>query len=304
MKTIILHSNGKNDIQELIWEKPDITDNQIEVMTVYSGICRSDIGVYGGFEKPMPVGMFGHEGLGVVNKIGKNITDVKVGDFVATISDPSYGYSYNATYGQYVKVPELTPKYIVQPTACAMNIINKTLAYSYGRLSGPILLLGTGFMSIIIAQYCLQKGIELVVCGNSNKEIWAEMGILLRDINQLSGKYGAVIDLSSKASNFYLLPKLADVEATICYAATPFTPVTTNFFENCWNCHTFIMPSPRSLDFHQVMKKTVSLIEEGIISPEQLWSQEYSRSYGYKDAFEDGLKRIPGYVRGFFTFRG
>jgi D-arabinose 1-dehydrogenase-like Zn-dependent alcohol dehydrogenase len=312
MKTI--HSFGANSIFEDDWVKPEINHLQIEVKTMMAGICRSDIGVYGGFEKAMPRGMFGHEGLGIVTKVGKFVHSVKEGDFVATISDPAYAEYYNATIGEFVKVPEIAPKYIIQPTACAINIINKTLSYKAVNIKNktlsykakfqdsPILLLGSGFMSIIIGQWMSYIGQPLEVCGNNNKEIWSDMGYELKDINNLGKKYDTVIDLTSKAQNFYRFKDLVNIEGLICYAATPFEPVTTNFFDLCWNCNTIIMPSPRNIDFEDSMIQAVQLIEKGIIKPDILWTHAYKRSE-YKKAFEDGLGRIPGYFRGYFDFR-
>ncbi len=305
MEIKLMHSYGSKDINNYFLDKPEPTDNQIEVETKMTGICRSDIAAYNGWENAMPLGMFGHEGIGIVSKIGKNIKDVEVGDYVATWSDPAYGKYYNANSNQYVKIPEISSKYIMQPVASAINIFDKTLKYMefLNYIGEPILLIGTGFMSLVIAQ--LYDNIH--VLGNSNKSKWEEIKIKtyssFKELPQT--KYKVIIDLSSKADNYYKISEeLGEVEALITYASTPFTPVTTNFFNNNWNCHTFIMPSPRNKDFNSIMKLGVDYIIENKLKTDFLWSESY-KAFDLDDmkkAFEDGSIRNDKYLRGYFIF--
>jgi D-arabinose 1-dehydrogenase-like Zn-dependent alcohol dehydrogenase len=313
MKIKTLHSFEANSIEEIIWDAPEMTDDQIKIKTLFCGVCRSDIGSYARWED-MPyggkVGGFGHEGLGEVVAVGSNVTGVKVGDFVSTWSDPAYAEYYYAKQNEFVVVPEASHKYILQPVACAMNILHKTQLFmnSMGYMNEPILLLGSGYMSIIIGQYCKSNDIDLRVVGGSNKDIWKSMGFNLYSIDEVrnSGKrFKVIIDLTSKADMYHVISKdLADIEALICYAATPEKEVHTNFFENCWNCHTLIMPSPRNLDFNEVMEWTRDLIEHGVLNPEMLWSQGYDRNdmNQVKQAFEDGKNRPAAYLRGYLFY--
>jgi len=58
---------------------------------------------------PLPVNMHGHEGLGLVTKVGANISDVKAGDYVATRGEPAYADYYNVRALEYVQVPAADP---------------------------------------------------------------------------------------------------------------------------------------------------------------------------------------------------
>lgn len=316
METKTLYSPSANEIKEITWDRPEMADDQIEIKTLFCGVCRSDIGSYARWEE-MPPGSterdpkFGHEGVGVVTKVGANVTGVKEGDYVSTWSDPAYSDYYYAKRNEFVVVPEASHKYILQPVACAMNIFHKTQLFmnSMGYQNEPILLLGTGFMSIVIGQYCANNNINLTVVGNSNKEIWNSMGYSLHSVNDIINndyKYKVIIDLTSKAEMFDIITKqIAALEALICYAATPSKPVTTNFFDNCWNCHTLIMPSPRNNDFNEVMAWTRDVITYGILDVDKLWSKEYNRNdmNEVKQAFEDGKVRIKGYLRGYLSWK-
>ena len=57
-------------------------DNEILVRVVATGVCHTDIVVRDGLlPTPQPV-VLGHEGAGIVEQVGKNVTKVKVGDHV------------------------------------------------------------------------------------------------------------------------------------------------------------------------------------------------------------------------------
>lgn len=320
MKVKTLHSFSKGDISETDWDMPEMREDQIMIETKLCGICRSDIMSFSRQENmpyvndngPGIVGRYGHEGLGKVIKVGKLLKDVvKEGQIVSTWSDPAYADCYYANEKEFTIVPEISHKYILQPVACAINIISKTLSFSYKMYyddTPEILLLGTGFMSIIIGQYAAHYGIKLTVVGSSNKNEWDKLGLPLHSIDEIrkeKKKYKVVIDLTSKAENFHIITKeFLEMEGLFCYASTPSSPVTTNFFENCWNCNTIIMPSPRNKDFKEMMDFTCRLIQEGILTTDFIWSKGYNRRdmNEVKQAFDDGLHRNSTYIRGYLNF--
>lgn len=319
-----LHSYSKDTIGEYDWFKPEPKYDEIEVQPAFAGVCRSDIGSYARWEN-MPytdaenpngrLGGFGHECVGTVTKIGSKVTNVKVGDYVATWGDPAYALYYNVKATDIAIVPSLDYKYILQPVACAINIAMKTLDMrnkldyngSVENKNGDVLLIGTGFMSIIIGQYFNWRGVPYVVVGSSNKEEWEKLGknvIPIENMMRARRKFSTCIDLSSKAATWNKFPELIHPEGLICYAATPSEPITTNFFEACWNCFNFIMPSPRNLNFNEVMQATADLVTKNIIDPSFIWTKGYDRHdmNSVKEAFEDGKNRKSGYVRGYLKF--
>lgn len=323
IKTRTIHCFGKNDIREVIWDRPEMSDDQIECKILFCGQCRSDIGNFMAAER-MPysdgnnpdgkIGTWGHEGLSIVTRKGRNIKNVPIGAFVATWSDPAYADYYYAKENEFVIVPEASPKYILQPVASAVNIAEKTMdmlrniSQDGSEISPrtPILLLGSGFMSFVVFQILKKYQYELVVCGSSHKSIWKDkFGIELQNVDaQEENSFGCVIDLTSKSENFDKIIKICKNEGLICYASTPYSPVTTNFFETCWKCHTWIFPSPRNSDFNEIMAKTRDYIMEGFLDTEWMWSKGYDRENmdEVRQGFIDGVERKGDYIRGYIKW--
>ena len=77
------------EIVDLVLSEPG--DDEIEVAIVASGICHSDLSVQRGVVGvPLPV-IPGHEGAGIVTRIGPGVTSVREGDHVVLSWVPSCG---------------------------------------------------------------------------------------------------------------------------------------------------------------------------------------------------------------------
>jgi D-arabinose 1-dehydrogenase-like Zn-dependent alcohol dehydrogenase len=111
---------------------------------------------------PLPLNMQGHEGLGKVIRRGSDVKDVDIGDFVATRGEPAYADVYNVRKNEYVKVPEASPEYILEPVACGINVIQQPIREIAER-SGPskrLLILGSGFLAWVAYNTILLNHID------------------------------------------------------------------------------------------------------------------------------------------------
>ena len=301
--TRLFYTTGKQDIIEEEWDKPEPQAHEIEVKSIFTGVCRSDIDMYCGSFQMLPKTIQGHESLGVVTKVHKLVTEltgVREGDYVATRGEPAFADYYNCPVKAFVKVPEADPKYIIEPIACGLNI-----ARSLGRPDPDVdvLLLGSGFLATVVYTM-LNKYFDnhIIVVGNANKEFWERQKnatlVQLKDVK--NKKFSYVIDLSDKPE--YLDLDLYQERATIVLAAEKHPAAVTTFSQFLWNAVDVKFPSPRNSTFYDSMLVAETLIRNGDLDTSSLWTKEYNRETEVKLAFSEGLARPAGYSRGYIKW--
>lgn len=295
MKVKLLATDGTGSFTEQDWDKPEITDDDIEVRAVMTGVCRSDIDMMTGGFGPLPIEMSGHEGVGQVTRVGANVIDVKIGDYVATRGEPAYADYYNVRKDEFVVIPSPDPKYIIEPVACGINLIRQAQREIEKR-SGDILILGSGFLAWVAYNTLKLDKFEnkVDVVGRSNKDIWND--VLLQSIPDK--KYDIIIDLSS-GTDIFDKDILAN-QALIIFGAQK--QVTTDFSNLLWKACTMIFPSPRNPEFIWVMKRAAYWIESGQLDVDKFWTKCYNRNIEWQQAFADGADRPSGYSRGYIKW--
>jgi S-(hydroxymethyl)glutathione dehydrogenase/alcohol dehydrogenase len=85
-------------IEELEWDDPG--DDEVGVRVTTCGVCHSDYHTVNGNEPvEFPI-LTGHEGTGIVEKVGRNVTRIKEGDHVVMSWMPSCGHCPSCVSGQ------------------------------------------------------------------------------------------------------------------------------------------------------------------------------------------------------------
>lgn len=297
MQVKLLQTTGTGEFTEVSWFKPDITADEIEVQAVLTGVCRSDIDMMQGNFGPLPINMQGHEGLAQVTKVGKNVKDVKQGDYVATRGEPAYADRYNVRSREYVLVPEADPRYILEPVACGINVIQQPIREIAER-SGPgkrLLILGSGFLAWVAYNTIrlLHLDFEITVYGRSNKELWGD-----RLTPGYTGTFDVVIDLSPY--NDVFTNDLLNNQALVVLGVEK--QVQTDFAKLLWKACTIVFPSPRTDKFYRCMQDAARWVEDGDINVDKFWSRSYNRETQWQQAFADGVNRPAGYSRGYIKW--
>lgn len=294
-----LHTSGNGVYDEVDWQKPEISDDQIEVKARMTGICRSDIDMMTGNFPVLPLGVQGHEGLGVVARVGKNVLDVREGDFVATRSDAAYADYYNAGPGEYVQVPELSPKYILEPVACGVNAARKITDL---LPMSNILLIGTGFLATVIYDTLRERN-QVHVVGNANDEFWDAKSELkckrFKSLDDITEQYDYIIDV--KEDPLTLEADFVAPGAHYVVVAEKHPAVKSTFGRALWNATTFYFPSPRVGNFIDSMRRSLYMIENNDYDPSFVWTHSYKRD-DFMNAFDEGLNRPKGYSRGYIIY--
>ena len=297
MKTKLLYTAGDGKFVETDWEVPALSPNQIMVKAIMTGVCRSDIDMMTGGFGPLPIHMSGHEGLGQVIEVGGNVSNIKIGDYVATRGEPAYANCYPCNDGEFVQVPSAHPRYILEPVACGINLINQPLREITERAGKGkrLLIIGSGFLAWIAYHSILLKQLDfdITVIGRSNTALWKDK---LSD--SATGDYDVIIDLNS--GNQVFEDPIVRTGALVVLGAQK--TITTDFSGLLWKACTMIFPSPRTEGFLQCMKDAEKWITNGDIQVDSFWTTCYNRTTQWQAAFADGAARPPGYSRGYIKW--
>src|SRR5438094_8914514 len=99
VKAAVHYEAGQGvEIEMLDLEEP--RTHEVRVRYVASGVCHSDLHhIQGLVPHPSPV-VYGHEGAGIVEAVGPDVSGVEVGDHVLTSYIPSCGRCYYCTVGR------------------------------------------------------------------------------------------------------------------------------------------------------------------------------------------------------------
>ena len=297
MRVKLLCTDGKGTFSEIAWDKPAINNNEIEVKAVMTGVCRSDIDMMNGEFGPLPIHMHGHEGLGIVTKVGSNITDVEVGNYVATRGEPAYADYYNVRKDEYVSVPAADPKYILEPVACGINVVNQNLREVAERAGEGrrLLILGSGFLAWVAYNTLLINHLEfdITVIGRSNQDLW--QGKLSQE---LTGVYDVIIDLTERTD--YLQGDCVANNGLIIIGTDKH--INQTFGQLIWKAVTISFPSPRTPRFHEAMIMARDWVADGQLQVDKFWTRSYNRNTEWQSAFADGQNRPAGYSRGYIKW--
>jgi threonine dehydrogenase-like Zn-dependent dehydrogenase len=292
MKVKLFYTTGHDDILEMVWDKPEPKDDEIEVESIYTGICSSDVAMFNGEFTTLPKEIQGHECVGRVTKLGEFMSGVKVGDYVATRGEPGFADYYNCNFKDFVIVPKAEPKYIIEPVACSINIASSIIG---SPLNSSIAIIGTGFLARMIYEYLHHLGYNnFTVIGGAFKDYWSSK----KDVEfngDINAGFDYFIDMTSNPDYFNV--DFVNTNGTFIIGAEKWV-TQVDFSKFLWKNITIKCPSPRDIHFQSCMKTAVELIKTNKIKPKDLWGKEYHRDNAF-EAFNDRLKgkeRLRSYV--------
>ena len=305
MKVNLLATTGSGNFYETLYQCPDIFPDGILVKNIMTGICTSDVAMMNGEFGPLPLNMQGHEGLGKVFVVGKNVkTSIKVGDYVATRGEPAYADYYPVREGEFVKVPEAHPRYIIEPVACGINIVLGDLVEiqgrSYANDNFKLLIVGSGFLAYVAYKTFqnVNLNIKVDVVGKSNKDLWQAEGVEL--LGQPGTEYEVIINLKEEHSWF---ETNGIIKENGCLIDAVGRNISKKESENLlWKAVNTTRPSPRTSGFLSCMELAVEWIKDGKLNVDKFWTRGYNRKDEWRKAFEDGSNRPLNYSRGYIKW--
>jgi threonine dehydrogenase-like Zn-dependent dehydrogenase len=161
MMAAVITAPGKVEVHGTVIPEPG--PNQIRVKMQGCGICASNLPVWEGrewFSYPLEPGAPGHEGWGVVDALGREVTDFAVGTRVACMSFRAYAEYDLADSGSAVALPDSLEglAFPGEPLACAINVFARSDIRSGHRVA----IIGIGFMGGLLTSLAAAAGAEVI----------------------------------------------------------------------------------------------------------------------------------------------
>ncbi|MDY6054997.1 alcohol dehydrogenase AdhP [Micrococcus sp.] len=216
MQAAVVNEFGpKTEVKEV--ERPTPGPHQALVRLISTGVCHTDLHAMEGDwpVKPEPPFIPGHEGVGVVEEVGPDVEEVKVGDVVGnawlwsacghcehcrtgweTLCEDQLngGYSADGSFGEYMLVdaryapviPEGVDLMEVAPILCAGVTVYKGLKETEVRPGQWVVISGVGGLGHLAVQYAVAMGMRVVAVDISDEKL------------KLAAEHGAELTINAK----------------------------------------------------------------------------------------------------------
>jgi threonine dehydrogenase-like Zn-dependent dehydrogenase len=161
MRAAVLTGAGKLMIQQAPLPEPG--PGQLRVRLEGCGVCASNLTPWEGpewMQFPTEPGALGHEGWGVIDAVGEDVSGIEPGERVGLLSGHAYAEYDIADASQVVKLPEaLAPLDLpLEPFGCAMNIFRR----SDVREGQTVAIVGIGFLGAILVRLASDAGARVI----------------------------------------------------------------------------------------------------------------------------------------------
>lgn len=161
MRAAVLAAPATMELQQVPLPEPG--PGQVRVKLEGCGVCASNVEPFEGqpwSQFPGEPGGMGHEGWGVVDALGSDVTGVAIGDRVAMLSGKSYAEYDVADVGALVKLPEaLAGKpFPGEPLGCAFNIFRRADV----QAGQTVAIVGIGFLGAVLTRLATEAGARVI----------------------------------------------------------------------------------------------------------------------------------------------
>lgn len=166
MRAAVLVEPGRFELRETALPEPG--SRQVRIKLQGSGVCASNIPAFEGrewFNYPLKPGDLGHEGWGIVDAVGDEVTEVAVGDRVAALSFQAYAEYDLADADAVVKLPAALKRkpFPGEALGCAMNIFRRARI----EPGQTVAIVGVGFLGGALTQLATRAGARVIAIARS-----------------------------------------------------------------------------------------------------------------------------------------
>ncbi|GAA61737.1 alcohol dehydrogenase [Pseudoalteromonas sp. BSi20652] len=214
-----INNEYKGKLQIVDLPIPEVGINDVLVKIAACGVCHTDLHACHGdwpVKPKMPL-VPGHEGVGVIEKVGSNIKHLEVGDRVGVpwlysacghcefcldgketlcLSQHNTGYSIDGSYAEYclahgdyvVKIPQELGFSEAAPLFCAGVTTYKALKVSGAKPGQWVAIVGVGGLGHLAVQYAKAMGFNVIAVDTGKeklalaKELGADITLDFKDV--------------------------------------------------------------------------------------------------------------------------
>ncbi|MCW3054262.1 MAG: Zn-containing dehydrogenase [Chthonomonadales bacterium] len=161
MRAAVITAPGQTEVREIPLPAPG--PGQVRVRLEGCGVCASNVPPWEGrewFSYPLEPGGLGHEGWGVVDAVGADVTKLQPGDRVAALSQHAYAEYDIADTDQIVPLLSALDgrPFPGEPLGCAVNIFRR----SGIRAGDTVAIVGAGFLGALLTHLAGEAGARVL----------------------------------------------------------------------------------------------------------------------------------------------
>jgi threonine dehydrogenase-like Zn-dependent dehydrogenase len=316
MKSAILH--GARDFRIEEQESPEYASDECLIDVKVCGVCHSELHQWEnkieGLDYPRRIG---HEVAGVVREVGTEVSNIKKNDRVAVWVDEK-GYSEQIVVKQdrIFSLSDSIPfkEAMAEPIACTTNGVNCARI----SLGDTVILVGTGFMGLILLQQVRLRGPEQIIAVDirdemltSAKELGADMVLNPKKenindiIKTLTDGRGADIcfEVGGTQNSLNLAASLCRMEGKlVIFGYHPGSRTIEDL--GYWNWMAFDIINAHFRDLRKILdgsRRGMKLLNKGDITLRPLITHTYPLE-DINTAFATAIEKPEGFIKAVIVF--
>lgn len=320
-KGVFVEDYMKLSIRE--YDVPEPGANDVMIKTMACGLCCWDSWLYRGVNAPGPYPyIIGHEGVGIVERVGSEVKSLKPGDKVFC------GSGNNEMMCEYSTVPEAGlvripddvtdyEHYVFEPTCCVTNLLNITDIH----MGDHVVLVGAGYMGLLTLQALTRASqagritvFELREDRRKMAEAYGPTEVLdpeseegkkvIADIIAAGGA-DVCIDFGASDSGFHLADSMTKQAGKLTIGSFHRSDVTFNGTKwHLGGLYVYNLAPMSNPHFKEIVPRTWSMIKRGVFEPGKLVTHTayFEDMEAMENMFQRACDKKDGYMKGVIMF--
>lgn len=320
-KGVFVEDYMKLGIRE--FDVPEPRGNEVMIKTMACGLCCWDSWLIRGVNVPGPYPfIIGHEGVGVVERVGSDVTDLKPGDKVFCAGGNNEMMCEYATVDRQAlcRIPDDVTDwehYVFEPTVCVTNLLNITNI----QMGDHVVLVGAGYMGQLTIQALCRASqagritvFELREDRREQARAWGATEVydpeseegkkVIADIIAAGGA-DVCIDFGASDSGFHLADSMTKSAGKLTIGSFHRSDVTFNGTKwHLGGLYVYNLAPGSNSHFREMVPRTWAMIQRGVFEPGKLVTHTayFDDLPAMQDMFQKSIDKTDGYIKGVVMF--